>query len=137
MKDLKGTIHIARIYGGDESAPICIEIVESNSGAEAISVRLDLAEFAEAITGKGRCSCVIDYFNDSGVIGMKAEHKTEIVPVPPFGERSDGWEDKALAPFEVDGWSARRADITNSHRKVKGGQAVVFFRHVREDGSPI
>lgn len=66
----------------------------------------------------------------------KPENKTEMVPVPPYGQRQDGWQDQALAPFCVDGWWPRQGDITNHHCSFSANgqdyQQVVFFRNVQK-----
>lgn len=47
------------------------------------------------------------------------------------------WRQTALAPFEIDGWRARVADLDNHHRSlIRDGQhcqRVTFFRNVPKD----
>lgn len=115
--------------------PLRILITDSISGCVAAHVSLSLTDFALALTGMGYVDCDLE-FNDSGVVGMVAENKTELVPIPaehPYNR--EAWSIAALAPFEVDGWKAREGDITNGHNfvRTKNGmtfQRVVFFRHV-------
>ncbi len=140
MKLLKGSLSIGRTGRSDDKA-IRIELNDADSHCTAVLVRMGLPEFAECITGMGHADCEFE-FNDSGVIGMLAQSKTEMVPVPSSHPRGDEeWKRKALAPFEVDGWKARAGDITNQHcwsrdESGKEFQRVVFFRHVpKTEGS--
>lgn len=104
--------------------------------------------FAKALTGSGYQDCEFESFV-SKFTGTKAENKEELVPVPDWeGRQTEGWQARALAPFEVDGWHARSTDIDNHHRSVRKTnketsevcqfQNVVFFRHVHpETGEPV
>ncbi len=137
MDTLKGTIHIGRWSGGDEGRPVHIELTDEDSGCRAVTIEMSLAEFGDALTGRGMVPCRFE-FNDSGMIGTLAQNKEEHVPVPAWSDRKDGWQKRALAPFEVDGWRARSGDIDNSHRSTKNkdgqpAQNVVFFRNVPKE----
>ena len=125
---LAGSVIISRCSGSAvDDTPIHITVDDEISRCRVLEIYMSLEEFAKAITGSYG-DAKIEHFPKSP-IGMKAENKTEIVPF-------DSYQDKekdinaALKPFEVDGWKARRSDMTNGHCRVKNGQRVVFFRHV-------
>lgn len=71
-------------------------------------------------------------FYGNSRIGMEAQSKTEDVPFD-WTTRGEAAINKALKPFEVDGWKARRSDMTNHHYTTDMGQQVVFFRHVNPE----
>jgi hypothetical protein len=114
---------------------IWIYIQDYRASANIVEVKMTTEAFALAVTGLGSVEATAE-FNDSGNVGMVAQNKTEMVPIPSSGKTRGGeWEAKALAPFEVNGWRARSGDISNHHRwsRDKNGQewqSVVFFRHV-------
>lgn len=96
-------------------------------------MRLD--EFASALTSSSG-EAEMEWWPHAP-IGLKAENKTEDVPinVSPYGNAEA--VAAALSPFEVDGWRARRGDMGNGHYRTKTGYHVVFFRHVYpETGEP-
>lgn len=122
------TIQIGRHFGSDEKRCVTIEVTDKISGAQFVEVKLSLAEFADAVFGRGYVPCE---FNLRGVdkVGMKAENKEEFVPISREDDRKENYS-KALKPFEVDGWHARSGDMGNGHRREGDGYRVVFFRHV-------
>lgn len=136
MPEIKGHITISRTSGtrrGDD-VRICIE--DHNAGVVACEVKMTLENFAKAITNQGFIDCVVE-FNDSGKVGTQRENKTELVPVPEKRsyDNREGWQEKSLAPFLVDGWYPRSGDINNHHRQRRDEngntfQEVVFFRNV-------
>lgn len=138
-KPLAGYVTISRASGGPADAePIHITIDDEISGCRVLDLYMRLDEFAKAVTSsQGKAS--IRHFR-SAPVGMKAENKTEIVPYKhAYGKDHSEDEAKALGPFEVDGWRARRSDLSNHHHYVsEGKQRVTFFRHVNPDtGEPV
>jgi hypothetical protein len=134
MLNLKGSISIKHPHFSDGRQLIHIELIDEKSACPAIEVHLGLADFADALTGRGLVECDFD-FNNSGVIGMVYEHKEELVPIPEMLFRDDDKRiAEVLAPFEVDGWKGRTRDLVNHHcHSRKGTQnyaSVVFTRHV-------
>lgn len=118
MKTLKGKLTISRPQGSrlDDEPHISITLMDADSGCEAVEVRINLASFAEALTGMGHVACEFSW-NDSGIIGKIREHKQVEVFIP------DGDHHKslsiiraAIAEHEVDGWEGRDMDGRNSHR---------------------
>ena len=138
MRKLSGKITICKTLGRDDK-PINIDINDEISGCRLVNIRMSLEDFADALTGRGWVPVEMEV-NLDGPIGMKAENKTEIVPFNCFSKDSESEKaiSKALKPFEVDGWRARREDMTNGHWRTDQGQRVVFFRHVDpETGKPV
>ncbi len=138
MKQLTGRITISKVSGNDKN-PVYIQIDDVASGCRLLQVNLTLEDFARAVLGQGWIPCSLEA-NLTGPIGMKAENKEETVPFDCFesGSRLEKNISKALLPFEVDGWKARRQDMTNGHCRTSDGQRVTFFRHVNpENGEPV
>ncbi len=136
MIKLAGTVRLSRVSGGDESMPIHIELMDQDSHACAVDIHMGMEAMADMLTGRS-ADCSFE-FNDSGVIGMQAQSKTELVPVPSSRYGNEDWIPAALAPFKVDGWKPRHSDIRNHHNcsRDKSGQEyqrVAFFRHVPKE----
>jgi hypothetical protein len=133
MLKLAGKLSISRVTSNKEPNFVEITVVDAEASVEAISVKVSIETFANALFGSGYQDCEFE-FNDSGRVGTIHEHKEELVPIPDYGNRPEGWQKKALAPFEVDGWSARSGDITNGHlhvtQKGQNHQRVAFFRNM-------
>jgi hypothetical protein len=127
-KILKATLQISRASGGRyDEKPMHITVTDELSGCRVCELYMRLDEFTKALmSSEGKAS--MEYYTNAP-IGMKAENKTEVVPCE-FTVYGDENIDAALKPFEVDGWKARRSDLSNHHYSVKGGQKVTFFRHV-------
>lgn len=125
----KGTFRISRWHSnGDQSTGITISLVDELSNSECVEIHCTVEALGMALT----CSqqeCEFEWRPQ--VVGKRAENKTEIVPIS-FTEKNEKKIAKALAPFEVDGWHARRSDLGNHHCRIPDGkhQRVVFFRHV-------
>lgn len=131
-KGLKGSIRIARPSYGDGHEAIEISVVDELSGVEFLEAHLDLAEFTKCLTGAS-AECVFE-LRSANLVGMKAEHKRESVPLPGFSCTIEQAQ-KACAKFEVDGWKADYEDAMNHHRISRKGEkyyaSVVFRRHVK------
>lgn len=134
MINLKGSISISRPQYSDGRKQIEITLIDERSACQAIEVHIGMEAFAEALTGLGRVACDFD-FNNSGVVGMVYEHKTEIVPIPDSLYRDDDKRvSEVLSLFEKDGWEGCRSDVTNHHHHSRKGDQlfarVTFTRHV-------
>jgi hypothetical protein len=135
--ELEATLLITCSHGGDDDKLMHLVVTDEISGCRVCELYMRLDEFAKALmSSQGKAT--MEYF-PKAPIGMKAENKTELVPFDMYKSgRSEKAITEALRPFEIDGWVARRSDMTNGHYQVKGGQRVVFFRHVNpETGAPI
>jgi len=126
---VKGHISISRRTGGGVPDSIHIEIEEDNSSITFVDFELTLEAFTQAITGHGNVPGKLTV-RALDRVGWTAENKTEEVPYDLYSDERNPKE--ALAPFEVNGWRARKGDLDNMHCKVPGkkAQRVVFFRHV-------
>lgn len=126
MKQLPGKITISRVSGSSEY--IRIVVVDEKSGCEIVEARLEFDEYARALTGEGRVNCRLRY-NETSLIGKTKQTKRVVVPCSPE-ERRDADLGKLLAPFEVDGWIGRIADLTNPHNREGDGYSVIFERWI-------
>lgn len=120
----------------DEDDRVVIRIEDDTSGVIFFEAELTPAAWARCTVGNTAADIEFTLEN-TDLIGTKSENKTEFVPII-FGK--DGKENKevSLATFEVDGWKARSGDFGNHHRgSHRNGYSVVFFRHVRPDGTPV
>lgn len=114
---------------GQRTASLTIE--DAISGATIVDLEIDISQWALALTSLQARPCRIDFRPKN--FGLLSEHKEEFVPVPEGASYNcREHEDEALAPFEVDGWSARRGDYGNHHRGSLGtGFSVTFSRFVK------
>lgn len=130
-KLFKGTISLSRTHGGGHGALIHISIIDQISRTEFFDGFMSVEDFGNMITGLGFRPIEFEFRPDR--VGMRPENKVEIVDRPKsYDSKTKQNEiDKALAPFEVDGWRADRSDLTNHHRRVGNDKVRVrFFRHV-------
>jgi len=126
---LKGRIDITSPTRNDGVERVEITIGDVDACSEVLTVHLELADFARALTGTGRLPCAIETSTEQlGHVGTKHESKTEFVP--DVGETS-------LFPFCVHGWRPRPGDFGNHHRwwvqDGKKGYTVSFFRNVKKE----
>lgn len=140
---LHGKLSISRPSGGGREHPVVtIDLRDELSRCQFLEVEIDPASLTLALTGKGEVPCWFRLRTESP-IGQRAETKTEelwmnaIFAFDRGSKRQEAYFDKLLQPYEVDGWKARRSDLTNSHNTVRRDhenrkvlQRVVFFRHV-------
>jgi hypothetical protein len=149
MKTLKGNISLSRTSSNVEEMhnKVHITLEDELSSAQVVSIWMELKEFAMMITGLSSITCTFE-FNDGGVVGMKREYKIVEIEVPndwyPRLNKdmalSKPWEvSDLLAPYEVDGWKARREDMFNHHNRVytkdRTWYRVAFVRFVSTDGN--
>lgn len=131
---LKGTITIARSSGDIEGGRnIHIEIRDELSGVEFVDLRMTAEDFGNACVGSlAFRPCEIE-IQGLDKIGKKRENKTEKIKFNRFGggKREGKMLKEVLAPYEVDGWTARIEDLTDGHRAAGDGcQNVSFVRWV-------
>lgn len=128
---LPGKIIISRASGGQiDATPIHIEIEDGPSRTRVLDIYMALDEFCKALfSSYGQCT--IRHFPEAP-IGKIAENKEEIVPYKWASGRDNlPAQNKALAPFEIDGWVGYRNDLTNPHRSAgQDKQRVTFHRYV-------
>lgn len=140
MTTYEGNIVITRHSGGrtdDDSRCITIAVQDKNSGIQFIEIELTPLEFARAIFGH-YTTC---QFNLRGLdlVGCAYENKTENVPYTRgvHAKPNRAAMQKALEPFEVDGWRGDMDDLENHHRHVSAGVQRVTFRRYLRDGVPV
>lgn len=126
----KGKFTITSPCNSDGRRYISITIIETLSLTEFISVELDHAAFAEALTGLSRQDCEFELRPDC--VGMQRETKVEILNVTKLGYKRDSKEDaEFLKPYEVDGWKGRADDLHNGHNGPEKARKVNFKRHIK------
>ncbi len=134
MKKLEASLTIGRL----DTDTVRITIEDDEARVLAVQVDVEIGIFARALMASGCQPCVMT-FNDTGTVGTIGQNKAEVVPIPPYDERTGDWEEKAVRPFEVDGWHARMSDVDNRHCQFRKGDKcyarVTFFRHVPREGS--
>ena len=112
-----------------------ISIQDELSRCIVVEVNMTSEEFAGALTSL-YSSCVIAVFNDSGKVGMKREHKTELVNCSTlYGqhnpEKRMAGARALVAAHETDGWIGNVRDTENPHNQAKGSQATYAVRFER------
>ena len=129
---LKGEVVITM----DSRDKICIELTDTAARVRCVEIELDPADFANALMHRPS-PCQFEW--NPQQVGKRQEYKTEKVPFKYTYQRDAQFEadvDKALLPFEVDGWKARRADVGNHRCKTEDGSTeqetylVHFYRWV-------
>lgn len=106
---------------------IVIRVTDADSRAKVLEVEVSLSDFAMAVTGHGHRECNVQ-FNANGIdlFGKEMETKTETIFVPydmikyDNRERAPELVKPLVQQYEVDGWVAHLADITNT----RNGTAV-------------
>lgn len=121
---------------GDGAADVTITLTDEESHIQFLEIHMTLEEFGRMLHSPTHAECEFTLHHTKH-LGWKAENKSVCVPLPSqsIGYRlTEEDQDAILAPFEVDGWRARRDDLTNFHRRVRQGDEhcalVTFFRHV-------
>lgn len=146
MKNIngKGQVTISRVSSAMGDDYICLRIQDGKSGITFVNVNMSVENFGYAITGLGSIECNLE-FNKLDCVGMKRESKEISVPVIEVSTSDKSIKASlleemvtvaSLAPFEVDGWKARKGDFGNHHRFNRhSGESyrVVFERHVNEE----
>lgn len=133
-----GLISIMRVQSSRDDDYISIEVEDDSSGVRFLEIKLSMHGFAKIITGLSSQNCEITTMR-LNLLGSIAENKTEIIPRLKGDARDDKAVAKHLKIYEINGWTARRSDVSNPHRWVgKDEVTVVFFRNVdAKTGEPI
>lgn len=118
-----GVANIHRVQTSRGGMFVQLELEDEISGIRFLEVTFSLTAFASAMMGQSSQGVE---FTLAGMdrLGMKRENKTELVPFDRTKYAGDDKEgsprwfaaQKALAPFEVDGWVANMSDMFNWHR---------------------
>jgi hypothetical protein len=123
--------------GGSDDRVFHLAVRDESSGVEFLDVNMTCEEFSMMLTAHHTGGIEADV-RGLDRIGMALETKEVQVPFD-FYKAGIGVEREshimaALAPFEVDGWTARKSDMTNHHRTTgKGFQRVAFSRNVPKE----
>jgi hypothetical protein len=108
----KATLTISRTSADKEM--IRFRVIDDASGTVALQLELTPEQFALGLTGQANRPVEARW--QTNYIGRVPETKTEVVPYTWRGSQSNAL-DRALAPFEVDGWIGSRSDLGNHHRR--------------------
>jgi hypothetical protein len=118
---IESTVTIVTTRNSDGRHHLCIK--DKLSGSTICDIEMTAEEFAGQITGASTTNVQARWSNLER-IGKRREVKTEIVMVD---ARAWDTEDqraaakKAIAEFEIDGWTGRVDDALNMHRRVGSG----------------
>jgi hypothetical protein len=105
---LPAKLTISSPSSSDHDEPfVALQLTDTRSGARFAEVRVSYADFMAALMGRSHMAveCAVAGL---ALVGMQAEHKTELVHITDI-ERCD-YDGRyaaaitAAAPFEVDGW---------------------------------
>lgn len=128
---LSGKIHICVVHSSHDDDYVAIKVDDDISCRPAIEIRMSIADFGEALLGRGRTPCHFEPSNPC--VGKKREHKTVIVPLRHGADATEIAE--AFAPFEIDGWKGSVGHAKNHHNRTRtedGRESVkvMFERYV-------
>jgi len=137
MIELPANITISKPSCNTGEQFVSIEIIDDVSNCQVCELKIPLDDFAKVITGLSRVHCLME-FNDKAPVGKQLEHKTEKVIIKGAHryekKKFDEAVEKALKPFEKQGWKGCRSDAGNPHRgQPDTGVSVSFHRHVDAD----
>lgn len=122
---MKGTISVLRY---SSTSTMKIELRDESSGVRFLEVELTAEDLMLAISGRSEMDCQFE-LKYLETVGKLREHKEEIVPIPTMGVFVTAEVvTKALEPFEIDGWKARREDAKNHHRFVEYKAEYSLYR---------
>lgn len=122
MKTLKGAVTITRRHGKTDVMAIAIR--DDMSFCQFVELEMSLEDFMKALTGLGDQPCKFEFRPDK--VGLKLEHKTEIVQFECKVWANRELEAKlAVAPFNKDGWEGRWDDLLNHHNR-GGGEKPTY-----------
>lgn len=143
---IKGRVQIGRVSSTQDDY-IEINFIDGDAGIEFASAKLSLEQFALAITSQAISDVPMEVLGLDKV-GMKYEHKEELLPLAHFNysgydTRSEEFKKAArefVAPYEVDGWSVSDywlEQIGNHYRKVGDSVKVTFGRWVEKTNEQV
>lgn len=110
---MKGNINISRVHDGTKHW-IRTTVEDENSHITFLTLELTLENMMLALTNLGNIDCEFELRGLEN-IGKKLEHKTEYVYLPNAFQATDEAREEVLKAYEVDGWNARKSDISNHH----------------------
>jgi hypothetical protein len=118
--------------GGEDYMEICVK--DNVSSITFLELRISPEALMHALTARAFQDCTLE-LRGLHNLGKKREHKYELVPyVPVWGKKEHAAKQRALAPFEVDGWRGNSLDLGNFHRGNQiDGYRVSFTRFVDND----
>ena len=126
---LKGDLTIVR----DNHNEIYLEIHDKSSGCRFVNLRIDLRNFAMALTGVACRPCWFNFRPEN--VGKRRELKRVLVPRPSFNASKEDLI-KLMEPFLTDGWTASVDDATNDHNWRTNDKAeVTMTRFVSEEAN--
>lgn len=119
-KRLPGKISIGPSYGPDGMA-FRVSIEDLSSGVHVVTAELSAEDFGRALSTIVPCTYRV---MGQAFIGKRHENKTETIFVPRGMQRDrygtvnpdDPLLLQCLKPYQVNGWLASTADVTNRHR---------------------
>lgn len=127
-------ITISRTSSNIGGSYIGITMTDGSSRCQMIRIRIDFAEFAEAITGHGCIPCSYEMHSEPEYWGLVREHKTERFDKGsnPYGAKRRAYLQECVKPYEVDGW---KANIGWAMATKQDGDKyqVLFERYVEPD----
>ena len=114
---LKGHISIGVPQCSNGRRFVCIQITDELSGCRVVEIEMELEAWALALASSYQ-DCIFDDIR-SPCIGKRRERKT--VPIKHPDEMSFDISDarlrKAVAPYEVDGWTGDIGCFRNHHKR--------------------
>ncbi len=126
---IKCSIHLARVYGGDDSrnGTFDLTIEDENASLRFFTATLNAEDIANLISS--RTVDVEATIIHPELIGWTHEHKEVVIEWSGALKETKKAAD-VLRPYEVDGWRGDKDDLFNHHRGSGGKQRVRFYRRV-------
>lgn len=129
---LPGKLTISRVHSSKTGDCVRVGVTDTASGCQFLELSVNMAEFAQALTGLGYVDCQFEV--NTVNVGKVSEHKVVMIDVSAHkwvkSFERDAVAAELLKPYEVDGWKGRADDCFNHHNIKNGKAAVGFFRYV-------
>lgn len=132
---LAGKLTVLRMHQ-EEAPTLRIHIRDDAARANILAIDITPEDLMLALTGRAEVGCLLEPAHIER-LGTTMQTKIIHIEAPKdamgfMGEKTEGDAITALlAPHEVDGWTATRADMTNIRRRCEGQkQAVTFCRWI-------
>ena len=132
MKKLRGKLTITTPSSSNRpNSWVSITVEDESSHCQFLEIEVSYEELAKALTGRGYRPCEFK-FNEDAPIGKTVEVKKELVHYEGSSSKKDeALRQKAVEPFEVDGWACNPDDLLNHHNhRGDKNYAVTFRRYV-------
>jgi hypothetical protein len=136
--NIKGRLRLGVTTSNQEDDYASLEITDDDAGVQFLSGKCSLEAIAQALLGRREIEIDLT-LRGLEKLGTIREHKREVVPYDCYqSPRTEEHIAEVLAPFEVDGWQARRGDLWNGHCRVglEKAQRVGFERWVTREPAP-